>query len=61
MSICCSVRLCLARSRACIDYVITHELTHLIHPHHGRAFYDLLEALMPDWRSRKQRLERILS
>jgi predicted metal-dependent hydrolase len=46
---------------ACIDYVITHELVHLIHPHHGPAFYELLETLMPDWRSRKQRLERILS
>jgi len=45
----------------CIDYVITHELVHLIHPHHGAAFYDLLEALMPDWRKRKQRLEHILS
>ncbi|MBR1141723.1 M48 family metallopeptidase [Bradyrhizobium sp. AUGA SZCCT0431] len=46
---------------ACIDYVITHELIHLIHPHHGPAFYELLETLMPDWRSRKQRLERILA
>jgi predicted metal-dependent hydrolase len=46
---------------ACIDYVITHELIHLIHPHHGPAFYELLETLMPDWRNRKQRLERTLS
>jgi predicted metal-dependent hydrolase len=46
---------------ACIDYVITHELIHMIHPHHGQAFYELLETLMPDWRSRKQRLERILA
>ena len=46
---------------ACIDYVITHELIHLIHPHHGPAFYELLETLMPDWRGRKQRLERLLS
>jgi predicted metal-dependent hydrolase len=45
----------------CIDYVITHELVHLIHPHHGAAFYALLEALMPDWRSRKKRLEMLLS
>jgi predicted metal-dependent hydrolase len=45
----------------CIDYVITHELVHLIYPHHGAAFYELLQTLMPDWRSRKQRLERILS
>jgi predicted metal-dependent hydrolase len=45
----------------CIDYVITHELIHLIHPHHGPAFYRLLETLMPDWRSRKERLEQTLS
>lgn len=45
----------------CIDYVITHELVHLIHPNHGPAFYELLETLMPDWRRRKDRLERILS
>jgi predicted metal-dependent hydrolase len=24
---------------ACIDYVITHELIHMIHPHHGQAFF----------------------
>jgi len=28
---------------------------------HGHAFYELLETLMPDWRKRKQRLERLLS
>ncbi len=44
---------------ACIDYVITHELTHLIHPNHSVDFYDLLDTLMPDWRVRKQRLERV--
>lgn len=45
----------------CIDYVITHELVHIAHPNHGSKFYELLEALMPDWLSRKARLERILS
>jgi predicted metal-dependent hydrolase len=46
---------------ACIDYVITHELAHLAHRNHGTAFYELLEAVMPDWRQRKRRLERCLS
>jgi predicted metal-dependent hydrolase len=45
---------------ACIDYVITHELIHLIHPNHSPGFYDLLETLMPDWRARKERLERVM-
>ena len=44
-----------------IAYVITHELCHIAEPHHGRAFFDLLERVMPDWERRKQRLERIMA
>lgn len=44
-----------------IDYVITHELCHLEEPHHGPAFIELLDAVMPDWPKRKQRLERALA
>ena len=42
---------------ACIDYVITHELCHQIHPDHGPKFHRLLSSLMPGWRSIKARLE----
>ncbi len=42
----------------CIDYVIIHELCHLIHPHHGKEFYELQERMMPDWRRWKDRVER---
>jgi predicted metal-dependent hydrolase len=45
----------------CIDYVLVHELTHLDHPNHSPAFWRLLERRMPDWTTRKQRLERILA
>ena len=44
-----------------IDYVITHELCHVTEPHHGAAFYDLLERVMPDWERRKLRLERVMA
>jgi predicted metal-dependent hydrolase len=46
--------------RACIEYVIAHELCHLMHRDHGTAFYRLLGRVMPDWESRKQRLETVL-
>jgi predicted metal-dependent hydrolase len=45
----------------CIDYVIVHELCHLEHRDHGRDFYDLLDRLLPDWQTRKSRLERMLA
>ncbi len=44
-----------------IDYVITHELCHLRHKHHGRPFFDLLGRVMPDWEKRKLKLERQLA
>lgn len=44
-----------------IDYVITHELCHIAIPHHGGAFYELLDRVLPDWERRKQRLERIMA
>jgi predicted metal-dependent hydrolase len=47
--------------RACIEYVVIHELCHTAHRDHDRRFYETLEALMPDWKKRKQRLEAALA
>jgi hypothetical protein len=44
-----------------IDYVITHELCHIRHNHHGTEFFRLLDRLMPDWKKRKIKLERQLA
>ena len=39
-----------------IEYVVVHELCHLYYHGHGKRFYALLEAVLPDWRQRKQLL-----
>ncbi len=44
----------------CIDYVIIHELCHLLYPHHDRKFYRLLERILPNWKNRKKRLEKVV-
>ena len=41
----------------CIEYVVTHEICHLKHPQHNRAFYNLLAEMCPYWQSIKLRLE----
>lgn len=43
----------------CIDYVIAHEVCHLQHPQHDRAFFKLLDQVVPGWRAIKARLEQL--
>lgn len=43
--------------RECIDYVITHELCHQKIYNHSPQYYDFLDQVMPDWATRKHRLE----
>lgn len=40
-----------------IEYVIIHELCHLVHHNHTKAFYDLQAQMMPDWKKWKEKLE----
>ena len=46
--------------RPCIEYVITHELCHLVHPDHTKAFWELLQKEMPDWERWKNKLENFM-
>lgn len=42
---------------AAIEYVVVHELCHHRYRGHGKGFYSLLEAVLPDWKARKRLLE----
>ena len=41
-----------------VEYVVLHELAHLIYPHHKKSFYGFIANLMPDFKIREQRLNK---
>lgn len=47
--------------KGCIEYVIIHELCHLIHHDHTQKFIDLQTKEMPDWEKWKSKLENLLA
>lgn len=47
------------KPRACLDYVVLHELAHLRVPTHGDAFVALLDSLQPDWQERRRLLNEL--
>ena len=44
-------------SRACIDYVITHELNHIKYRNHDKKFFESLDKIVPKWKKIKDKLE----
>ncbi|CAB4243811.1 Metal-dependent hydrolase [Methylacidimicrobium sp. AP8] len=40
----------------CFEYVVVHELAHLLVPRHDRRFRAILDRFLPDWRERQRRL-----
>ena len=51
-----SYRLMLYPEAAC-EYVVVHELAHLVHMNHSPAFYSLVEKYIPDYKQRRKLLK----
>jgi predicted metal-dependent hydrolase len=43
----------------CLEYVVVHELCHLEQMNHGPQFHALMDQRLPDWRARRQLLNRL--
>ena len=54
--ICINVRLALYPPE-CLEYVVVHELCHLLVHGHGPEFQSLMTRVMPDWRKRRAKLK----
>jgi len=46
------------KPKECLEYVVVHELMHLIEPSHNRRFVTLMDQHMPHWRTLKKVLNK---
>ena len=45
------------KPRECLEYVLVHELTHVLEPSHNHRFKALMDQFMPAWRARRAELK----
>lgn len=55
-SLCFSYQLMMYPPEA-VDYVVVHELAHIVHKNHSAAFYRLIQQYLPDYRERIKMLK----
>jgi predicted metal-dependent hydrolase len=46
------------KPRECLEYIVVHEMVHVLEPTHNARFIALMDRLMPQWRVRRQELNR---
>ena len=46
------------KQTSCLEYILVHELVHLIERHHSERFRELMETYMPQWRLHREALNR---
>lgn len=47
------------KPRECLEYIVVHEMVHLLEPTHNRRFVALLDQFMPNWQSHRELLNRL--
>ena len=47
------------KPRECLEYILVHELIHLIEPAHNENFIRLMDQFLPGWKARRELLNRL--
>ena len=58
----CSIRLntdLAKKPRVCLEYIVVHEMVHLLEPTHNSRFIDLMGRFMPQWQFYRDELNRL--
>jgi len=43
----------------CLEYIVVHEMIHLLERHHNKRFLALMESFLPQWKFYKEELKRL--
>jgi predicted metal-dependent hydrolase len=47
------------KPRECLDYIVVHEMVHLLEPTHNERFVALMDQFMPKWRAYREVLDKL--
>jgi len=47
------------KPRECLEYIVVHEMTHLLEPTHNARFVALMDQFMPNWQHRRDQLNQL--
>jgi predicted metal-dependent hydrolase len=47
------------KPRECLEYIVVHEMVHLLEPTHNSRFVALMDRFMPNWTEQRQALNRL--
>jgi predicted metal-dependent hydrolase len=47
------------KPRECLEYIVVHEMAHLLEPRHNARFIGLMDRFMPNWRHRRDQLNQL--
>lgn len=47
------------KPQRCLEYIVVHELVHLLEPTHNERFKSLMRTFLPDWEDRRRELNRL--
>ena len=47
------------KPKECLEYLVVHEMAHLLEPTHGPKFIVLMDRIMPHWRDTRELLNRL--
>lgn len=47
------------KPKACLEYILVHEMIHILEPTHNERFRAFMNQFLPDWKQRRQVLNRL--